>query len=403
MLRHAARPVALPIVPLLPLLLLLLLVPTARAELSPWTLSFSQALARNSNVFYATDERAVGDTIASTGVRLGLDQPVGRQRLGASLGASHNRYRQLGHLDFTDHALDLRLDLETAERLSGTVTLQSARSLPRDQNDLSLGERNLLTSRALGATARLGLVTAWTLEAGAASSQSRYSAAAYRGSNADQASVQIGLRVRPSSALMLGGGLRRGQVDLVDVGTRIDRDDLDLLATLAPGGASSFDARISLTREAYRYATGLGRDGQVWTGGFGWSWRPTGKLTTRMRLNRDTSNARFDHASSLLQARTDQALRTTSLQLGANWQATAKLNVDLGLTRARRLLEQGLIAGSDETTALSLNARHALRHSIDLGCGMTWSRRTVSYAPGQALSQPFRQTLYSCSGQIRLN
>ncbi len=126
-------------------------------------------------------------------------------------------------------------------------------------------------------------------------------------------------------------------------------------------------------------------------------------MTRRRHQNARVPAAAAVSGGVLLQARTDQALRTTSLQLGVNWQATAKLNVDLGLTRDQRLLEQGLIAGSDETTALSLNARHALRHSIDLGCGVTWSRRTVSYAPGQALSQPFRQTLYSCSGQIRLN
>ncbi|MBP8174920.1 MAG: hypothetical protein KAX74_00975, partial [Sphaerotilus sp.] len=67
--RHAAR--------LLPLTAMLLLAAqAAQAETSPWYVGASQAFTRNSNVFYGVDDKALSDTISSTGVRLGLDQPI---------------------------------------------------------------------------------------------------------------------------------------------------------------------------------------------------------------------------------------------------------------------------------------------------------------------------------------
>ena len=71
-------------------------------------------------------------------------------------------------------------------------------------------------------------------------------------------------------------------------------------------------------------------------------------------------------------------------------------------TYARRSLEQGLISGSDRTTGLSLNVSYALMRNIDLGCGLTWANRSVSYATTSQLSTQYKVTTYSCSGQIYL-
>ena len=61
--RHAAR--------LLPLTAMLLLAAqAAQAETSPWYVGASQTFTRNSNVFYGVDDKALSDTISSTGVRL---------------------------------------------------------------------------------------------------------------------------------------------------------------------------------------------------------------------------------------------------------------------------------------------------------------------------------------------
>ena len=49
---------------------------SARAETSPYYLGVSQRFTHNSNVFLNTDALAKSDTISSTGVRLGLDQPI---------------------------------------------------------------------------------------------------------------------------------------------------------------------------------------------------------------------------------------------------------------------------------------------------------------------------------------
>ncbi|MBP8272702.1 MAG: hypothetical protein KAX42_12585, partial [Sphaerotilus sp.] len=98
---------------------------TAHAETSPYYIGASQRFTHNSNVFYNTDASARSDTISSTGVRLGLDQPISRQRLSASLSANVNRYSKLDALNNTDYALETRLDWQTVDRLSGNVTLSS--------------------------------------------------------------------------------------------------------------------------------------------------------------------------------------------------------------------------------------------------------------------------------------
>ena len=82
---------------------------SAQAETSPYYIGVSQRFSHNSNVFLNTDALAKSDTISSTGVRLGLDQPISRQRLTATLSANANRYSKLSTLNNTDYALDTRL------------------------------------------------------------------------------------------------------------------------------------------------------------------------------------------------------------------------------------------------------------------------------------------------------
>ena len=93
---------------------------------------------------------------------------------------------------------------------------------------------------------------------------------------------------------------------------------------------------------------------------------------------------------------------STGATTSSSLPCAAKIGVDAGLTYARRSLEQGLISGSDRTTGLSLNVSYALMRNIDLGCGLTWANRSVSYATTSQLSTQYKVTTYSCSGQIYL-
>lgn len=380
---------------------------SAHAETSPYYIGASQRFTHNSNVFYNTDASAQSDTISSTGVRLGLDQPISRQRLSASLSANVNRYSKLDALNNTDYALETRLDWQTVDRLSGNVTLSSRESLPTDAAALSTGVRNLLRVDSAGVQATLGGVTRWSFDAGAAVSRSRYSEAAYARNNASQNSVNAGVRVTPASGLTLRTGLRHANVRYPNAGNDVSRNDLDFSAIVNPGGASEFNGRVSFTREQQ---SALDRSLSTWTGALGWNWRPTGKFSTGLTLSRDSNNGSYDFSTGVINVSSSNSAVTTRLGLTARWEVTSRIGVSGNIAHARRSLDNALTVGaggllssaSDSTNSLGLNVQYEVLRNVDVGCGMTWSDRTVSSASGSVLTSPYSATTFSCFGQALL-
>ena len=379
----------------------------AQAETSPYYIGASQRFTHNSNVFMGPDAVAKSDTISSTGVRLGLDQPISRQRLTASFSANANRYSSLDALNNTDYALDTRLDWETVERLSGNVALSSRQSMPTDAAALSTGRRNLLKVNSASAQATLGLVTMWSFDAGVALSNARYSEAAYVRNNANQQSINAGVRVTPASGLTLRAGLRHANADYPNASNQVSRNDLDLSAIVNPGGASTYNTRLSLTREHQSFAD---RNLSSWTGAMGWNWKPSGKLSTSVNLTRDTSNGSYDFTTGVLNIGTTDSRITTTLGLAAQWEVTSKIAVSGNLAHARRSLDNSLTVGagvlptsaSDRTNSLGLNVQYAVLRNVDLGCGVTWSDRSISSATTTTLTSQYSVTTYSCFGQALL-
>lgn len=381
---------------------------SAQAETSPYYIGVSQRFSHNSNVFLSTDALAKSDTISSTGVRLGIDQPISRQRLSASLSANANRYSKLSTLNNTDYALDTRLDWETIERLSGSVALSSRQSLPTDAAALSSGLRNLLTVNSASVQANLGLVTMWSFDAGAALSRARYSEATYARNNVNQTSINAGVRVTPASGLTLRTGLRHANVDYPNTGNEVRRNDLDFSAVINPGGASTFNGRVSLTQE---HQSLVDRNTNSWTGALGWNWKPTGKLSTSLNLTRDASNGSYDFTTGAINVASSNSAITTTLGLTTQWEVTSKIAVTGTLAHARRSLDNSLTIGngvlpssaSDRTNSLGLNVQYAVLRNVDVGCGVNWSERSVSSANGNSgLTVPYTATTYSCFGQAML-
>jgi hypothetical protein len=380
---------------------------TAHAETSPYYIGASQRFTHNSNVFYNTDASARSDTISSTGVRLGLDQPISRQRLSASLSANVNRYSKLDALNNTDYALETRLDWQTVDRLSGNVTLSSRESLPTDAAALSTGVRNLLRVDSAGVQATLGGVTRWSFDAGAAVSRSQYSETAYARNNASQNSVNAGVRVTPASGLTLRTGLRHANVRYPNAGNDVSRNDLDFSAIVNPGGASEFNGRVSFTREQQ---SALDRSLNTWTGALGWNWKPTGKFSTGLILSRDSNNGSYDFSSGAINVSSSNSAVTTRLGLTAYWQMTSRIGVSGNMAHTRRSLDNALTVGAggllssanDSTNSLGLNVQYEVLRNVDVGCGMTWSDRTVSSASGSVLTSPYSATTFSCFGQALL-
>ena len=100
----------------------------AMAQSSPYYIGVAQTLAHNSNLVALRDNQPVpaglskSDTVSSTALVAGIDQPFGRQRLTGTANLSSNRYSRNSEFNSSGYALRLGLDWQTIERLSGRVS-----------------------------------------------------------------------------------------------------------------------------------------------------------------------------------------------------------------------------------------------------------------------------------------
>lgn len=377
---------------------------SAHAESSPYYIGVIQKLTHTDNVGSARPGSERSDNISVTGIRLGLDQPIGRQRLGANFTANHNRYNNTSTLTNTDYTLNGRWDFDTVERVSGVVSLSSSQSLP-SESQIVQGKKNTQRVDQAVIQASLGNVTMWTFDAGLAYSRSSFAVNTY--TNSTQFMVNAGAQVTPASGLTLRTGVRHSAVKYPNINNDVSRNDLDLSATINPGGASSYTSRLSYTKEQHSLSN---RNSSSWTGALGWNWRPTGKFSTSLNLSRDTSNGNFDFGASQFNIDSFESRLNNRLSLSANWAATSKINLTATVSHLRRDLDNAWTVGSstvatsesDNQTTLSLNAKYALMRNVDLGCNIGRTERTVTSATS-TLTHPFTAVSFGCYGQAVLD
>ena len=87
-----------------------LLCAPAWAEGNPYYLGAALTVTQDSNVRRAREGSEQSDTITAAGVRLGVDQALGRGRLVLDGSANSNRYSRAADLNHVDYALLGRLD-----------------------------------------------------------------------------------------------------------------------------------------------------------------------------------------------------------------------------------------------------------------------------------------------------
>lgn len=398
----------------------------SHAESSPYFLGVSQLISRDNNVLRLGDgdERpgfVRSDTVSSTSLLGGFDQPFGRQRVYADLAVRNNRYQNNSIFNNLGYTAKLGLDWSTVERVSGTVVATTNRSLS-SFNVLGVGlltQKNLETTKGLDNTVRVGIVTRYTFEAsyGIRRVSNSLQNATVLARDFDQDTGSLGVRWAPREATTLGLALRevRGRypryLQLTDgsfLADRYKQDALDLTGTLKPSGASDFDFRVSQSRT--RYDLNQQRDFTGVTGTVGWSWSPTGKLRVSSRLNRDTGQDSY--AVTLfpgVPGNSDYSQVQTSLRLQTEYTLSAKILVTAAGQVVQRKLVQTLSAdvlpapladatGSDRSTVLSLGARWAPRRSVILGCDLSTERRTAN----GPLTAPLKDRTVSCFGQFQL-
>lgn len=384
----------------------------AAGQADPYFIGASQTVTHQSNLLHLRDDQPLpaglsrSDTVSSTALVAGLDQPIGRQRLYGSARLQADRYANNEVYDDHGYALDLALDWATIDRLSGTLSLATnrrERADLRSRDDAVITAPNAETRRDLEARAELGVVTPLTIVGTLMRRDVNYAAAesAYR--EYRQQGGSLGLRYRPGGSTTWGVALRQARIDYPNLlaGLPVPNDrrtqrSVDLTATWVPSAVSTLDARASRTRT--RYEQFDERDFSAGTGSLGWAWQPTGKLHLDTRLSRDVGQD--------AEAVTNAFSRLTdTLRVRADFAASAKISLTATALAYRRSLDgngQLLsgVTGHDGGHELKAGVRWAPLRSLSLGCDVGRERRGSN--SNVLLDDAYSANTVGCFGQFML-
>jgi hypothetical protein len=399
-------------------------------EPNPYYIGASQAFTHDSNIYRFADQyttvdpvtqvqtlspQPVGDTISSTGLVAGIDQPFGRQHFYGSGSARYNRYNDNHDLNNTSYSLDTGLDWSTIDRLSGKLHYTTRENLASySANVLSLNsrEKNIEHDQTFEATAQLGTASLFSVDGGYTYNSVHYSADPFSVFNYHENAVRLGLKYRPSGALTLGIGARTTRGDYPD---RVDaskqpaplkmrRNDLDLTGQWEVSGLSTLVARLSYSKQSYdNHAVG---DFHGATGSLGWDYRPTGRLHFSTYLARDTGQTTLDSTFLGAQYSADSSRLKTLAQVHAMYDLTGKIRLDGTARHEHRTLSDTNTlfnvssSGSDSTNFYALGLTYSPLRSLTLACSVSRETRTSSEI--SPLSYPFHDNLTSCSAQFVL-
>lgn len=393
----------------------------AQAQTSPYRLGVSQSLMHDSNLLRAGEGQLLpeglrrSDTVSSTALILGLDQPISRQRLGVDATLRANRFAHNKRYDNEGYNLRAVLDWATVERLGGSLQASRNRTLARfagAEDGLST-ERNTEQTTRLAASAYYGLAGPYRLEAGLERSTVGYSSERYRRREFEQDSASFGLRWRPSDGLNLRLALRHTAgsyphyliaSDGSSHGDDFRRQALELSGEWIPSAASRVRARLSQGRT--RYDIARERDESGLTGEVGWTWQPAGRFSLVTTLRRQPAQDAYLLDTSGELGSIEYSRMSSVLALRAGYQLSAKLALQAEWEHTQRRLERTLYLGGlgadsraarDHDNTLRLSASWQAQRSLNLGCD--WQRFSRS-ASDLFLAQ--RSSAFSCWGQFML-
>lgn len=404
--------------------LLALACNSAAAQSSPWWAGGMLQYSRDSNIYRLPDGaaplgpgRAESDSILTTTLIAGLDQPIGRQRLRLDASLRDSRFGDNKLLDNNGHAVKLGLDWATIGRLSGTVSVLSDRSLVRFESG-ALGstslERNIADTKQFDLLARVGLVTRLSGELAFNHQQVDYSAAAFEYREYRQNLLRAGVRYTPSGLISLAASVRGTQGRYPRFARNLRGDfiadrytgrNLDLSALYTPSGVSQFEARISLGSTSYERSSASDLSGA--TGQLAWIWRPTGKLRTETRLQRDRGQDSVPVGFSASGRFADFSRASDTLSVAAHYELSAKVSLSAALTTSRRDLVDSRLdllgnpvvrSGSDRSSIWQAGARWLPTRALTLGCDYSHERRRTD----STLSSDYSVSTLGCFGQMLL-
>ncbi|CAM3810843.1 outer membrane beta-barrel protein [Roseateles saccharophilus] len=379
---------------------------------APFYVGGSLGVSHVSNIYRQSDATN-SDTVVSAGVLGGIDHRFGRQHLKVDGSLQDNRYRTNSTLNNQSHSLSAALDWQTVGDLSGTLSAKSDRSLA----DFNIGsgidpifKKNTESNDAYDAVARLGLATRYSIEAGWAYRRRDFSAEEYDRFEFHQNTASLGLYATPAGNVRLGlvGRHTKGQYPRYPVGVTIDpqtlklvvvsavndftRDDLDFTTRWSTGGSSTLDTRISRSRTSNSLNALSGFSGT--TGAIGWNWQATAKMLLNLQYSRDTGQ------ESQVRAADVNRLYTT-WQVGGSYALSGKLslNASASANRNHRSGNPGVNVFDtfENNQFYNLGLRWAFSRSFSLGCQYDHASRDSSVP-----QYVYRASSFGCTGQAIL-
>jgi hypothetical protein len=378
------------------------------AEANPYAFGLGQSFGHNSNL-YRTTHNELPDKFSVTSLNLGIDQPIGRQRLFAGTSVRATRYEDVRILDNVAYGLNAGLDWSTIERLSGSLGVAANRTLANyaaSGNEAQTTKRNLETSEQANLRLQLGVASLLALNTAWSHSEISYTAPEYQAAQLRQNAGSLGFTYRPSALLNIGAALRatRGKYPNVIVASTgrnesFERNDVDLTSSWVASGLSTIGARLSYGRSVFEAQTLRNFAGV--TGTLTWDWKATGKLKFNTTLSRDSGSetALYGLANNQGTAVGDNSMLTNAMGLGVGYEASAKIRIALDGRFAQRELVSGSSTGSDRSTNVSLALSYAPTRSWQLGCSASQDGRKPS-ADSSAVSTRYSATQANCNVQL---
>lgn len=386
----------------------------AAAEANPYYLKAKQAFTHDSNIFRNREGAEQSERISTTGLEVGFDQPISRQRLMANAHVQRSIFRDNDQLDNTSYGVGLRAHLETVNRISGGLHYSNDRSLASFDTYTGatrVTERNMVTQQEYGARIQYGAASLLVLEGGYTHRDQDYSAEAFASREQRTDTVNAGVRYRPSDLISFGvaGRYTRGRIPNYTPTTadKYKRRDIDFTTTWVPTGLSTLSARVSLTSTDHDQAEARDFDGL--TGALTYGYRATGKLGFNVQLVRETNDE-----SGYYLTETDtpeqQPIELTplqetrlihSLRLGASYEATAKIRLTGGVRYTDRSIRVQSGSGSDRTTGVDLGASYAISRAWLVACNLGWTKRSAGEGSAD-VSFDYKSRTASCMAQLAL-
>ena len=403
----------------------------AHAQLRPYYVTASETISYDSNIFRVSRDED-SDLISTTALTVGVDQPIGRQRVYGSLGTRYTAYRDNSDLNGTGYDVGAGVDWEAASKLSGNASVNfSQAQASRDQyGSLQATSRGKNEERAKRAdlSVQYGGLSLLSIHGLANYTDIDYSNRDFANRERTSHMFGAGANWQPGGPWSFGLTVRRTNGEYPHFGTRngetisddFDRTDIDFTTNYVASGKSNLNLRLTHTNEDHELDEE--RDFNGLTGAISWRYRATGKITTAVTLIRETgSGASFYNGVVITDpdlpppdipsvAYLTDSQRTDTLALNATWAATGRIQVNLGFSYSRERFDNRFVTDAGTSNSRStghsrsfdLAASYAITRVWSASCGLGYEQRSsAARVDGQDYGYDSRTAFCSATLALR--